>query len=68
VVAVALDDAGLVVAASPILALREVARQFRTDMSDEPAALAVLNEHRADWRNVPPTQVELLRHRYGGSV
>ena len=68
VVAVVLNDGGIVISASPTLPLREVARQFRTDMREDVEHLAALNLHRADWRNVPPTQIEMLRHRYGGVV
>jgi len=68
VVAVVLDEDGQVTACSDFLGLREAARQYRTDVLANPERCLNLNDHRSDYRSIPPTQLEMLRYRYGNKM
>ena len=64
----ALDEDGRVVACSDYIPVRECARQYRTDVRERPELCARLNEHRKEYRLLPPTELAMLRYRYGSIV
>jgi hypothetical protein len=68
VVAVVLNEDGQVIACSDSLDLREAARQYRTDVLPNADRCLRINEHRFDYRAIPPTQIDMLRYRYGSRL